>query len=141
MLQRDVDLGTPPMTPERMDHSHGSSLEEEPEELLFVTPPEGDRQSGMARDELTKAEGNMDGNFPEQLNELVASRSQLTPAETPAGIKPQTPAGPDAPNKGKSPPAGDEEWQPSESEPVAASTPPSSPAAKGWDDPAIPPFQ
>ena len=51
----------------------------------------------------------MNRNFPEQSDELVASRSQLTPAETPAGIKPKPPAEPDAHNKGEPPPAGDEE--------------------------------
>ncbi len=99
MLKRDGDPGTPPTTLERTGYSQDLSQEEEPEDLLFVTPPEGDRPSGTAKDELTKAEGKMNGNFLEQLDELVASQSQLTPAETPAGTRPQPPAGPDAPMK------------------------------------------
>ena len=40
MLQRNGDPGTPPTTPGRTDHSHDLSQEEEPEDLLFVTPLE-----------------------------------------------------------------------------------------------------
>ncbi len=69
----------------------------------------------------------------------MAFQSQLTPTETPAETEPQPPVGSDAPNAGTPLPDGDEEWQSSEPEPVAASTPPSSPTAsqgaKGWDDP------
>ncbi len=85
MLKRDEDSGTPPTTPERTDHSSGLSQEEEPEDVLFVTPPEGDRPTGTVKDELTQGEGAMNGNFPEQLDELVAPQSQLTPVEMPAG--------------------------------------------------------
>ncbi len=145
MLQRDEDPRTPPMTPEHTGNSPELSQGEEPEDLLFVTPPEEDRPSGTAGDEPTKAEGDMNRDFSEQTDELVASRSQLTPAETPAETEPQPPVEPDAPNVGTQPPDGDEEWQPSEPELVAASMPPSSPAAsqgaEGWDDHVIPSFQ
>ncbi len=129
------------MTPERTDPSQDLSQEGEPEDLLFVTPPEGDRPSGMAKDELTQGEGDTSGNFLEQLDELVAPQSQLTPAETPSGIGSPPPAGPDAPTEDIPPPVGDEGWQSSEPVPVAASTPPSSAAAEEWDDSAVPPFQ
>ncbi len=142
MLQRSGDSSrTPPATPERTDHSPDLSPEEEPEDHLFVTPPEGDRPPGIVRDEFAGAEGDTSGDFPEQPEELAAPRGQVTPAETPAGTKPQPPAGPDAPDKDTPLPDGDEEWQPSEPEPVVASTWPSSPAAEGGDDSAVPPFQ
>ncbi len=141
MLKRDGDPGTPPMTPECTGHSPDLSQGEEPEDLLFVIPPKGDRASGMAKDELTKGEEDMKGNFSEQLDELVAPQSQLTPAEIPTGSKPPPPAGPDAPTEDTPPPVGDEGWPSSEPEPLAASTPPSSPMAEGWDDSAVPPFQ
>ncbi len=145
MLQRDGDPRTPPMTPECTGNSQGLNPGEEPEDLLFVTPPEGDRPSGTAGDELTKAEGDMNGNFSKQSEKLVASRSPLMPAETPAGTEPQPLVEPDAPNVDTQSPDGDEGWQALEPEPVAASMPPSSPAAsqgaEGWDDHAIPSFQ
>ncbi len=47
-LKSDEDPGTHPMTPE-----------EEPEDVLFVTPPEGDRPTGTVKDELTQGEGDM----------------------------------------------------------------------------------
>ena len=100
MLQRSGDSRTPPATPERRDHSPDLSLEEEPEEHLFVTPPEGDRPSGIARYEFTEAEGDTSGNFSEWPDKLAAPRSQLTLAKTPDGTEPQPPAGPDAPDEG-----------------------------------------
>ncbi len=147
MLQKDEDPRTPPMTPENTGDPPESNQGEEPEDLLFVTPPEGDRPSGTVANELAKAEGDMNGNFskPSDETELVASQSKLTPAETPAETEPQPPLEPDAPNVGNQPPDGDEEWQPSEPESFTASTPPSSPAAsqdaEGLDDYTIPSFQ
>ena len=124
------------MTPEHTGKSQELNPGEDSEDLLFVTAPEG---------EIAKAEGDMNGNFSKQLDELVASRSQLTPTETPAETEPQPPVEPDAPEVGTQPPDGDEEWQPSGPEPFTASTPPSSPAARqgaeGLDDCTIPSFQ
>ncbi len=141
MLKRDGDPRTPPTTAERTDPSPDLTQEGEPEDLLFVTPPGGDRPSGTTKDELTKGEGDTNGNFLEQLEELAAPQSQPTPAETPAGTEPPPSTGPNAPTEDTPLPVGDEEWQSSEPEPVAASTPPSSPAVEGWDDSAVPPFQ
>ena len=145
MLQGDEGPETPPMTPEHMGDPQELNQGEEPEDLLFVTPPEGDRPSGTAGKKLAKAEGGMNGNFSKQSDELVASRSPLTPIETPAETGPQPPVGPNAPNVGTQPPDGDEEWQPSEPEPFAASMPSSSPTAsqgaEGLDDHTIPSFQ
>ncbi len=78
-------------------------------------------------------------------NELMTSHSKLAPAETPAETEPPSPLEPDAPELDTQSPDGDERWQPSEPEPSATSTQPSSPAAsqdaEGVDSYAIPPFQ
>ncbi len=71
----------------------------------------------------------------------MAPQSQSAPAEAPAETEPPPPTGHDAPTEDTPPPVGDERWQSLEPEPVAASTPPLSPAAEGLDDSAVPLFQ
>ncbi len=87
MLQKDGDPRTPPMTPGNTGDPPELEQEEESEDLLFATPPEGDKSSGTAENELAKAGGDMNGDLldPSDENELVASRSELTPIETPLG--------------------------------------------------------
>ncbi len=139
--ERDGDPETPPTTPEHTAHSSGLGQEEEPHDLIFVTPPEGDRPLGTMKDRPAKGEEDTKGNFSEQLDELAAPPNQPTPAEIPAGADPPPAAGPDAPTEDLPPPVRDEGWQSPGPEPVATSTPPSSPAAGGLDNPAVPPFQ
>ncbi len=132
---------TPPTTPEHTAHSSGLSQEEEPEDLIFVTPPEGDRPSRTTKDEPAEGEEDTNGNFLEQLDELAAPPNQPAPVEIPAGAEPPPAAGPDAPTEDVPPPTGDGGWWCPEPEPVATSTPPSSPAAEEPDNPTVPPFQ
>ena len=116
ILQKGEDPTTPPMTPGNAGDLPELNQGEESEDLLFAMPPEGDKPSGMAQNELT-------------------------PAET----EPQPPLEPDTPEVITRPPNGDDEQQPSEPEPCETSTQPSSPAAsqdaEGVDNYTIPPLQ
>ncbi len=138
---KDGDLEIPPTTPGRADPAPDSNQDGESEDPIFTTPPEGDKPSGTEKDEDNQGEEDLNGNFLGQSDELVAFRSQQTPAETPAGTQPQTPEGPEAPGGNMLTPGKNAEWQPPESGPVVTSTPPSSPAAEEWEDHTIPPFQ
>ncbi len=109
--------------------------------LSLQPPPEGERPSGTTKDKSAKGEEDTNGNFLEQLDELAAPPNRPASVEIPAGTKPPPTMGPDAPTEDIPPPVGDEGQQSPEPEPVAASTPPSSPAAEALDNPTIPPFK
>ncbi len=64
-LPGDGNARTPLTTPGHMGNSPELSQGREPEDLLFVTPPERDRPSGTAGDEPTEAEGDMNRAFLE----------------------------------------------------------------------------
>ncbi len=138
--KRDGDPETPPTAPDRTAHSLGLSQEEEPDDLIFTTPPEGDRSSGMTKDEPAKSEEDTNGNFLKQLDELTAPPDQPAPAEIPAGAEPPSATGPDAPTEDTPSPVGDDGWQSPGLGPGAVSTPPPSPAAEELDNPTVPPF-
>ncbi len=132
---------TPLTTPERTAHSPGSSQEEGPDDLVFVTPPEKDRPSRTPKDSPAKCENEINGNFLELLDELAVPPNRPAPVGTPAGAESSLPAGSGAHIEDTPPPVENEREQPPELEPSAVSTRPSSPAAEGEDNPTVPPFQ
>ncbi len=137
----DGNPETLPTTPEHTARSPGLSQEEEPDDLVFTTPPEGDRPSGTPKDSPTKGEEDLNGNFLGPLDGLAAPPNQPATTGTPAGSEPPLPVGQEVPTEDILPPVGNEREQPSELEPVAVSTWPFSPVAEGEDNPTIPPFR
>ncbi len=79
--ERDGDPETPPTTPEHTAYSPGSGQEEEPEDLIFATPPEGNRPSETTNDQLAEGEEDSNGNFLKPLDELAAPPDQPAPNE------------------------------------------------------------
>ncbi len=138
---RDEDPGTPPTTPVHTAHSSGASQEEEPEDLIFATPLEGNGPPGTPTDSPTTGKEDTNGNFLGPLDELAAPPNQPVPAGSPAGIKSPPPAEPEALTGDIPPSVGNGEETPLELQSVAVSTPPSSPVVKGADSPTVPPFQ
>ncbi len=141
MSERDEDPRTPPTTPVHTALSLGVSQEGEPEDLIFATPPEENKSSGMPIDSPATGKEDANGNFLGPLDETAASPNHPAPTRSPAGATPSLPAGPEASNGDVPPSAGSEGEPPSGPEPVAVSTRPSSPVTEREDSPTIPPFQ
>ncbi len=140
--ERDECLRTPPTTPVRAAHSLDVSQEEEPEDPVFVTPPEGNKTSGTILNSPTVDEGDANGNFLGLLDNLAASPDQPATVRSTAGTTPSSPVGPEASGEEDVPPSvRSEEEPPTESKPVTASTWPSSPTTESEDSLTIPPFQ
>ena len=140
--ERDGGLRTPPTTPVRAARSLDASQEEEPEDPIFVTPPEENKSSGTILNSPAVGEEDASWNFLGLLNNLAASPDQPAIVRSPAGITPSSPAGPEASGEEDVPPSvRNEEEPPTESEPVVASTWPSSPITESEDSPTVPPFQ
>ncbi len=133
--------GTLPTTPEHTAHSPGSSQEEGPDDLVFVTPPEEDQPSRTRRGSLIKGEKETNEDFLELLDELTEPPNRPAPVGAPSETESPLPAGSGAIIEDTLPPVEDEREQPSEPEMAAASMRPSSPAAEEEDNPTVPPFQ
>ncbi len=141
MSERGEGLRTPPTTPVHAAHSSNASQEEEPEDLVFATPPEENKSFGTLTTNPAADKEGPNGNFLGPLDELAASPSHSTNVSSPAGATLSSPAGQET-SEGAVPPSVRSEGEPpTGSEPTAVSTRPSSPDAEGEDNPTIPPFQ
>ena len=139
--ERDEGLRTPPTTPVHAAHSSNASQEEEPEDLVFATPPEENKSFGTLTNSPAADKEDASGNFLGPLDELAASPNHSTPVKSPAGATLSSPVGQET-SEGAVPPSVRSEGEPpTRLEPAAVSTRSSSPAAEGEDNPTIPPFQ
>ena len=138
--ERGEGLRTPPTTPVHAARSSDASQEEEPEDLVFATPPEENKSFGTLTNNPAADKEDANGNVLGPLEELAASLSHSTNVSSPAGATLSSPAGQEA-SEGAVPPSVRSEGEPSTgSEPTVVSTRPSSPDAEGKDSPKIPPF-
>ena len=90
---RDEDPRTPPATPTRAVLSSNASQEEEPEDLVFVTPPEENKSFGTLTNSSAADKEDANGNFLGPLDELAASPNHSTTVGSPAGAILSSPAG------------------------------------------------
>ncbi len=141
MPERSEGLRTPPTTPVHAARSLNASPGEEPEDLVFATPPEENKSFGALTNNPAADKEDATGNFLGPLNELAASPHHPTNGRSPAGATQSSPAGQEASERAVPPPMRSEAAPLTESEPTVVSTWPPSPDAEGEDTPTIPPFQ
>ncbi len=140
-FERDEGPRTPPTTPMHAVLSSNASQEEEPQDLVFATPPEENKSFGTLTNSLAADKEDANGNFLGTLDELAASPNRSTTVRSPAGATLSSPAGQET-SEGAVPPSVRSEGEPpTGSEPAVVSTWPPSPATEGEDSPTKPPFQ
>ena len=83
--ERDESLRTPLATPLHAARSSNANQEEEPENLVFATPPEENKSFGTLTNNPAADKEDANGNFLGPLDELAASPNYSTNVRSPAG--------------------------------------------------------
>ncbi len=138
---RAEDWRIPSATPTCAVLSSNASQDEDPEDLVFATPPEENKSFGTQSNSPAADKGDANGNLLGPLDELAASPSHSMIVGSPAGAILSSPAGQETPEESVLLSVRSEGEPPTGSEPAEVSTRPSSPAAEGEDNLTIPPFQ